>query len=214
MNRRRFIRTTALAGPALLTGIGTAQAAQGALPLPAVQGTLQHALENRRSTRDYIDGELDDGTLAGLLWAGYGVNRTDTGKRTAPSVYDNQETDIYIAKAGGLFRYNASAHTLEAIHDRDIRVYTGSQPFVDMAAVNLVYVADFDRMAGVEPARRELIAAFAVGCICQNVSLFCAASGLGCVVRDWIDRETLRKEMGLSDGQNIMLAQTVGHVAG
>lgn len=213
MNRRRFIRTTALAGPALLTGIGTAQAAPGALPQPAVQGTLQHALENRHSTRDYIEGTLDDATLAGLLWAGYGVNRKGPGKRTAPSAYNNQETDIYIAKADGLFRYDADAHALQTIHNRDIRSYTGGQPFVDIAAANLVYVSDFDRMGGVEPARKELIAAFSVGCICQNVSLYCAANGLGCVVRDWIDRETLRKEMGLADGQTIMLAQTVGHVA-
>ncbi|TVM17677.1 SagB/ThcOx family dehydrogenase [Oceanidesulfovibrio indonesiensis] len=209
MKRRRFIHT-ALAGAAVLAGSGVSRAASDSLPQPAVEGSLQHALENRRSTRAYAEGPLDEAALAGLLWAGFGVNREDSGKRTAPSAHDSRETDIYVAMANGLFRYDATSHSLDTIHTRDIRHLTGSQPFVDTAAANLVYVADFDRMGRIEDSRKPVIAAFTVGCICQNVALYCAANGLGNVVRDWIDREALRKEMSLTATQHIMLAQTVG----
>lgn len=209
MKRRRFIHT-AFAGTAVLAGFGISEAASDSLPQPAVEGSLQQALQNRHSTREFAGGSLDDATLAEMLWSGFGVNRQDSGKRTAPSAYDNRETDIYVALATGLFRYDASSHSLDTIHNRDIRHLTGSQPFVDQAAANLVYVADFDRMARIEDSRKPVIAAFSVGCICQNVALYCAANGLGNVVRDWIDRETLRKEMSLTATQHIMLAQTVG----
>jgi nitroreductase len=211
MNRRRFIHT-ALVGTTVLTGLAPldAAAARKPLPEPSVPGSLQHALENRRSLRSYAGQALDEATLAGLLWAGFGVNRADSGKRTAPSAYDNRETDIYVATAAGLFLYDATAHALETIHTRDIRSLTGAQPFVDDAAANLVYVADFERMARIEESRKPVIAAYSVGSISQNVALYCAANGLGNVVRDWIDRETLRKEMGLTATQHIMLAQTVG----
>ena len=54
-------------------------------------------------------------------------------------------------------------------------------------------------------------AAADTGFISQNVYLFCAASGLGTVVRDWIDRPLLAEKMRLREEQRIILAQTVGY---
>jgi hypothetical protein len=42
--------------------------------------------------------------LSNLLWAAYGINRPETGKRTAPSAMNWQEIDIYIALQEGTYR--------------------------------------------------------------------------------------------------------------
>ena len=79
------------------------------------------------------------------------------------------------------------------------------------APVNLVYVADFSRMRNASDADKVLYSAADTGFIAQNVYLFCASEGLAAVVRGWVDRETLAKEMGLRSSQTIILSQTVGY---
>jgi len=50
------------------------------------------------------------------------------------------------------------------------------------------------------------------GFISQNVYLYCAAEGLGTVVRGWVDKEKLAQAMNLRSEQHVVLAQTVGFV--
>jgi nitroreductase len=49
------------------------------------------------------------------------------------------------------------------------------------------------------------------GFIAQNVYLFCAAEGLATVVRGMVDRPALASLMGLTERQQIILAQSVGY---
>jgi len=97
------------------------------------------------------------------------------------------------------------------INANDLRAATGRQSFVGQAPVNLVYVADMTRAAGSNAEDRLTLAAVDTGCICQNVSLYCAAMNLATVVRASIDKPALAAAMGLPDTQRIILAQTVGH---
>ncbi len=95
--------------------------------------------------------------------------------------------------------------------DGDLRAVTGRQPFVAQAPVNLIYVAAMGKAAGNSPEDRLEMAAVDTGCICQNVSLYCAAMDLAQVVRASFDREALTKAMGLAAGQRVVLAQSVGY---
>ncbi|GAG37474.1 unnamed protein product, partial [marine sediment metagenome] len=54
---------------------------------PTTQGgmPLMQALNARQSSRKFSDRKLPDQVLSDLLWAAWGVNRPDSGKRTAPS---------------------------------------------------------------------------------------------------------------------------------
>jgi nitroreductase len=74
-----------------------------------------------------------------------------------------------------------------------------------------VYVADTARTSGASGDNGALYSAAAVGCISQNVYLFCASEGLATVVRAWVDREALAKALKLPDQQKVILAQTVGY---
>ena len=115
-----------------------------ALPPPAVPGdkSLEAALTARQSRRDFDSRPLPEELLSGLLWAGWGINRPELGKRTAPSAQNRQEVAVYVSKADGLFLYDAKAQGLVRINANDLRAATGRQSFVGQAPVNLVYVAD------------------------------------------------------------------------
>jgi SagB-type dehydrogenase family enzyme len=168
-------------------------------------------LRDRSSSRSFGSEKLAPQTLSNLLWAAFGINRAESGKRTAPSAMDRQEINIYVAMADGLYVYEAKIHALQPVLTKDIRAMTGRQTFVVDAPVNLVYVADYRRMGKVSKEEQELYAAADTGFISENVYLFCASEGLATVVRGSIDREALAKAMRLRPDQKIILAQTIGY---
>ena len=185
------------------------------LPPPQTEGgkPLMQALRERHSTREFSPEALPRQVLSNLLWAAAGVNRPATGQRTIPSARDWREIDVYVATAEGMYRYDARANALQPVVARDLRALTGVQDFVAMAPVNLVYVADLDRMEGAAAEQKAFYAAADAGFIAQNVYLFCASSDLATVVRGSVNRDTLAKAMGLAPHQRIVLAQTVGYPA-
>jgi SagB-type dehydrogenase family enzyme len=172
---------------------------------------LMQVLKDRSSSRSFSTEKLPLQALSDLLWAAFGVNRPDSGKRTAPSAVNWQEIDIYVATADGLYLYDARGHLLQPVLLEDIRAMTGRQSFVKEAPVNLIYVADLSRMGTASKEDRELYAAADTGFISENVYLYCASEGLATVVRGSIDREALAKAMKLRPDQKIILAQTVGY---
>jgi len=185
------------------------------LQLPAPQTDsgrpLMQVLKDRSTSRSFSARNLPPQVLSNLLWAAFGVNRPDSGKRTAPSAKNLQEIDIYVAMAEGLYIYEAKTHVLQPVLAGDIRAMTGRQPFVSDAPVNLVYVADLGRMGKASKEEQDLYSAADTGFISENVYLFCASEGLATVVRGSVDRETLAKAMRLRPDQKIILAQTVGY---
>lgn len=190
------------------------QAEQGKIiELPAPQTDigkpLMQVLKERQTSRQFAEKPLPQQTLSNLLWAAFGINRLDTGKRTAPSARNRQEIDIYLAMDEGVFRYDAHKHALVPVLAKDIRALTGGQTFVADAPVNFVYVADYSKMDG-DMAEKKFYAAADTGFIAQNVYLFCASEGLATVVRGYVDRPALAEAMKLAPDQAITLAQTVG----
>jgi SagB-type dehydrogenase family enzyme len=180
---------------------------------PQIDGgkPLMQALKQRSSSRAFSQEKLPVQVLSNLLWAACGVNRTDAGKRTAPSARNWQEIDVYVATAEGLYLYDAKNHVLNPVLSQDVRALTGKQDFVRDAPVTLIYVADFIKMENAAKEDKELYSAADTGFISQNVYLFCASEGLATVVRGLIDREALAKTMKLRSDQKIILAQTVGY---
>jgi len=183
------------------------------LPPPQTTGgmPLMQALQARHSTREFAGKPLTPQDLSNLLWAAAGVNRPDSGKRTAPSARDWREIDIYVTTADGAYVYEAKAHALRQVLARDVRALTGMQDFVASAPLNLVYVADQSRMQDANAEDMNRYAAADTGFIAQNVYLFCASAGLNTVVRGLVDREALAKALGLTPHQQVILAQTVGY---
>ncbi len=207
------------AGVFMMSMMGTGQAQEtGAikLPPPETEGgmPLMPALKARHSTREFGSKPLPPQVLSNLLWAASGVNRPESGQRTAPSAHDWREIDVYVTTAEGAYRYDPPTHTLRRVVAGDIRHLTGVQDFVATAPVNLVYVADLDRMSEAGAEDKAFYSAADAGFIAQNVYLYCASAGLAVVVRGLVDRDALGAALGLGRHQRIILAQSVGYPAG
>ena len=202
MNVHAEIDAMAQASPSTIIKLPEAQTSGGR--------PLMQVLKERESIRSFSDKELSQQTLSNLLWAAFGINRPDSGMRTAPSAHNMQEIDIFVATQKGLYLYKPKQHTLELLLKEDIRSVTGKQDFVATAPVNLIYVADYSKMdrAGNE---KDFYSATDAGFISQNVYLYCASEGLATVVRGWADKEALGKAMRLSSEHKIILTQTVGY---
>jgi SagB-type dehydrogenase family enzyme len=182
------------------------------LSKPQIAGNpLMQLLAKRSSSREFSSDPLPLNILSNMLWAASGINRTESGKRTAPTASNRQEIDIYVATAAGLYFYDAKSNLLKPILAEDIRGLTGTQAFVKEAAVNLIYVADYSRMSSSSDEVKTMYAGAATGFISQNVYLYCASEGLATVVRAMIDRPALAKVMGLRTDQKIILSQSVGY---
>jgi SagB-type dehydrogenase family enzyme len=216
MSRREFMKASAATGPVLMAGSFSLAFAQEPEPikLPKPQtdggGPLMQLLRDRKSMREFSAQTIPLAVLSNLLWAAFGVNRSD-GRRTAPSAKNWQETGIYVASADGLYHYDAKAHTLLPILKGDIRAMTGTQAYVKDAAINLVYVADYAKAGNSPMEEKDLWSACDTGFIAQNVYLYCTSEGLNTVVRGLIDKPALAKVMKLRPDQKIILAQSVGY---
>jgi SagB-type dehydrogenase family enzyme len=183
------------------------------LPAPKMEGgmPLMQALKARQTIRDFLPDKLTPQVMSDMLWAAFGINRPESGKRTAPSAVNWQEIDVYVALEEGCYLYDAKANQLLPVLAKDIRGDTGPQPFVAGAPVNLVFVADYTRMGKADDQAKATYSACDTGFISQNVYLFCASEGLGTVVRGYVDKEALAKTMNLRPEQKVVLAQTVGY---
>ncbi len=183
------------------------------LPAPRLDAgrPLMQCLKDRQSLREFQPTPLPSQVLAELLWAAYGINRADSGKRTAPSAVNWQNIDIYAALADGLYLYEPKGHKLIQVVAEDIRPLTGLQEFVKTAPLNLIYVADLAKIPRGNEEEKRFYSAAHTGFISQNVYLYCASEGLATVVRAMINREELAKAMHLRPEQQIILAQTVGY---
>jgi nitroreductase len=182
------------------------------LPPPRTEGgrPLMQVLKDRTSAREFSTNALPMQIMSDLLWAAFGINRPETGRRTAPSARNWQEIDVYVATAEGLFVYDAKANALKTVLSEDVRALCGMQDFVRDAPLNLVFVADYSRMGEASDTDKKSLAYADAGFISENVYLFCASEGLATVIRASIDRPALAAKIGLSSTQNIILAQTVG----
>jgi nitroreductase len=190
-----------------------------ALPPPRAEfgASLAQALRARRSVRAYAPRPLSLQSIADLLWCAFGVNRPAGADRTAPSWCGAVETELFLATVEGVWRHDALSHRLLPHLPRDIRAETGPQEFVVVAPVQLIYVANGDRLqaaAGQTPvsATAKLRAASTdAGFIGQNVYLYCAAVGLASVFRGAFDAAKLGRLLDLPAAQFVTFVQTVGY---
>lgn len=175
------------------------------LPAPVKTGgkPLMETLNLRHSSRNYVDKNLPENTLANLLWAAYGFNRED--KRTVASSQNRQEIDLYVMFNDAIYLYNAKSNKLVLHVKGDFRKHLGNQSFVNNAPLNLVYVSNLDKASNREAGFIDS------GFIAQNVYLYAASEGLGSIVRTSFARPGLHDALNLTDKQEITIVQTIGY---
>jgi nitroreductase len=189
---------------------------QDTIYLPAVDTTggmpLMQALSQRHTYRSFKADVLPQNILSGLLWAAVGVNRPESGRRTAPTAMNKQEIDVYVATADGWYLYIAEKHCLIQLGKEDIRSKLGKQGFLNEAPVVLAFVSDHGKFGVVlDKESKEFYSATDVGFISQNVYLFCASEKLATVVIGWLDRDDAGEALKLKPDMHVVLTQCVGY---
>ena len=190
---------------ALFIGLASTIFAQD-ITLPAPQRTggkpVFDAINERESYKDPADKPIELQSISDLLWAAYGFNRED--RRVVPSALNKQELFVYVILKEGAYLYDATASKLILKAKGDHRKAAGMQDYVYVAPVNLIYVVDTSKETGTG-------AYISCGCAAQNVYLACASKGLGCSVRTSIPKDELTKLLQLTDQQEPIAGQTIGH---
>jgi nitroreductase len=128
-----------------------------------------------------------------------------------------QAVDLYVVLEEGIYLWDPIKNELQPVVAGDHRKAAGGQPFVAVAAVNLVYVVDMEKYKGqaghaMKASKEDKLkwAYMAAGLQSQNVNLYCASEGLGAVVRGSIDGPAFAKLAGFRPEQTVLSAQTVG----
>lgn len=178
------------------------------LPEPQLDkpGTVMQALKNRSSIKS-IDGsrEFSQNELSNILWAVDGVNRPETGKRTAPTGFSRltkQASVVFVMLKDGVYRHDPESHTLVPVLAGDLRKQLGNQEFVQNSPLNLLFALDLNIVDAPE-SRRDFTERFGWGNIEVGHKgmagyLYCAVSNCAAVYRaggaDNPVADTLKKE--------------------
>ena len=183
------------------------------LPQPSADGmSLMQALKQRQSVREYADREIAPQDLSNLLWAAFGVNRPEEGKRTAPSGSNRQEIEVYAVFKTGIYHSDAAKHRLELTAEGDHRALTG-RGFAATAPLNLLFMADTDKTGpGAKAGEANTVSYVDVGYISQNVYLYCASAGMGTVARGGWNQDALIEVMKIKPAYICVLGQSVGYL--
>ncbi len=209
MKRNLFIITFTFATIAML-----AQDMQ-VIPLPKPnkeRGTsVMKALSDRQSSRTFADVKLRDQDLSDLLWAANGINRPESGKRTAPSGLNKQEIELFVIMKDGAYYYDYKSHLLMLVSAKDLRSeVAGRQEAFKEAPLFVLIVANM-ALVGHNDERSRLYAGVDAGIVCQNINIFCSAVGLGTVPRATMESEKLRKELNLTPDHLLLMNNPVGY---
>jgi SagB-type dehydrogenase family enzyme len=191
------------------------------LPEARAKGSVsvETALHERRSLREFGSAPLSREELAQLLWAAQGVTRPG-GHRTAPSAGALYPLEVYAVAgdvselAAGVYRYLPAEHRLLRILEGDRRKAVASaalsQDWMRRAPAILLIAAVFERTERKYGDRATRYVPFEAGCAAQNVALQGAALGIGGVVVGAFADAELARAAGLPPGERPIALMPVG----
>lgn len=176
---------------ALLTSGLAAEPIQ--LPPPATRGSvsLEQALSERRSVREFSHAPLRLAQVSQVLWAAQGVTENEQGLRTAPSAGALYPLEILLLVGSvqglspGLYGYQPREHRLVMLGEKDLRPQLKAaalnQEAVLQAPAVLIVTAVPARTEARYAERAERYVNMEAGHVAQNICLQATALGLGAV---------------------------------
>ena len=187
------------------------------LPPPEQKGqmSLEEALARRRSVREFTPEALTERELSQLLWAAQGITHAE-GLRTAPSAGALYPLELYVASAGGFYRYEPRPHQLTQLSERDLRAAMRraslGQDAITQAPAVFVIAAVYERISGkYGAARAPRYVHMEVGHAAQNLFLEAVARGLGGVPVGAFEDDALHKALELPMDHRPLYLIPVGH---
>lgn len=191
------------------------------LPAPRQDSgfSLERALHERRSVREFGKTALTQEEVSQLLWAAQGITSRD-GLRTAPSAGALYPLELYLVAGNvqkldpGIYKYVPPGHKLKKImagdQRRELAAAALNQDCVANAAAMLVFTAVERRTTRKYGSRGVRYMHIEVGHAAQNVFLQATALGLGAVVVGAFDDDRLRELLKLPEGEAPLYLMPLG----
>ena len=201
------------------------------LPSPLTSGTVsvEQALANRRSQRDYVDKAISAEQLSQVLWAAYGITSPKPdrpalrgGFRAAPSAGALYPFDIYVVIGkvdgieAGVYKYISEENKIIRAIDKDLReelcAAALGQKMVKEAPVTIAYIAIYERMTkkyGDRGADRYVC--MDLGHSSQNVYLQAETLNLGTCAMGAFNDEKVTEVLQLNEEEIPLYLMPIGY---
>ena len=173
--------------------------------------TVEKAIANRRSQRDFTGQTMSLAELSHLLYYSSGITDKREGLRAAPSAGATYPIEVYTVAnnveglAKGIYHYLIESHELELLREGDFRNEMSQAALQErmfkQANAIVVLSAVFQRTQRRYRERAQRYICFEAGHIAQNTYLAATSLGLGaCAIGAFYDDE-FNRLLGL-DGKN------------
>lgn len=194
------------------------------LPDPTYEGerSLEYALYERRSVRNYTNEPLTIVEISQLLWAAQGTT-DERGFRTAPSAGALYPLELYLVMGdvkettSGIYRYLPDTHALEKVLDGDLRSALSDAAFnqscIENGAVVVIFSAVYGRTTEKYGDRGIRYIHMEAGHAAQNVYLQAVALDLGTTVIGAFDDDEVKNIVGMEDDEEPLYLMPVGKKA-
>ncbi|UCE97373.1 MAG: SagB/ThcOx family dehydrogenase [Dehalococcoidia bacterium] len=194
------------------------------LPEPNYDGdvSVEEAIFNRRSIRNYINQPLTLQEVSQLLWSAQGITNTN-GNRAAPSAGATYPLEIYIVVGDvygindGIYRYNPQQNELIKIlggqHREALSKAALNQRFIADASLDIVITAIYERTTARYGERGIRYVHMEAGHAAENVYLQAFSLGLGTVVVGAFNDDGVSNIMALAENEVPLYIMPVGRTS-
>lgn len=191
------------------------------LPSPETQSevSVEQAIAERRSARDFTGQALEIDSVGQLLWAAQGVTSSQ-GRRTAPSAGALYPLEVYIVAGKladldpGVYQYRPDDHSLSLHVSGDVRIElarAARQAWIADAPMVLVVAAVYERTRRKYGSRTERYVHMEVGHVAQNIYLQTESLGLGTVMVGAFRDAEIQTVLHLPSREAPLALMPVGH---
>lgn len=192
------------------------------LPEPRLTSevSVEEALVQRRSVREYSTIPLLLDEVSQLLWAAQGIT-SEWGGRTAPSAGALYPLEVYLAVgnvdglAPAVYRYDPKEHGLVMIKDEDVRGRLADaalgQNCVEHGAIDIVVAAVYERTTKKYGYRGVRYVHMEAGHAAQNIYLQATALDLGVVTVGAFNDSKVRAIIGMGEDEVPLYVIPVGN---
>jgi SagB-type dehydrogenase family enzyme len=191
------------------------------LPAPKADGetSVEKALRERRSIREFKRQPLSLAEVSQLLWAAQGITASG-GRRTAPSAGALYPLELYLVAdsveglTGGVYKYRPDGHELIRAVEGNKKIELSQtalgQTSVRDAAAVLLLTAIYERTTARYGERGVRYVHIEIGHVGQNVCLQAVALRLGAVVIGAFDDPQVKKIANLAAKEEPLYLIAIG----